>query len=84
MIKRISSLLRKNDLVIILPADNGFKVVVNLYDIFNKIFKKELIDIIIGGYLPGLLKKEKKYIKKLKKYTISIYKYYFANSSLTK
>ncbi len=65
---RTIKLLKNNDVVIIFPADNGFKVVVRLYDFFNRFFKKELIDVVIGGYLPGLLKKKKRYKKKLMKY----------------
>ncbi len=56
------------DKVVIFPADNGFKVGVPLFDFFNHFFKKEMIDVVIGGYLPGLLKEKPMYIKMLKKY----------------
>lgn len=56
------------DKVVIFPADNGFKVGVPLFDFFNRFFKKEMIDVVIGGYLPGLLKEKSMYINILKKY----------------
>lgn len=55
--------------IIVLPADNGFKIIIRLYDILQRIKKKELFDIVIGGYLPKLLELKPKYIKKLAKYT---------------
>ncbi len=54
--------------VVVLPADNGFKVVVGIYDFLQKLKKKELYDVVIGGYLPKLLAENPKYIKKLAKY----------------
>lgn len=56
------------DKVVIFPADNGFKVGVPLFDFFNRFFKKEMIDVVIGGYLPGLLKRKTMYVKMLNKY----------------
>jgi len=61
-------LLSKAEKVVILPADNGFKVVVQLYNILNKFFKKELLYVVIGGFLPALLKEKPKYLPMLKKY----------------
>lgn len=54
--------------VVVLPADNGFKVVVAIYDLLSKLKKRELYDVVIGGYLPKLLEEQPKYIKKLEKY----------------
>lgn len=54
--------------VVIFPADNGFKVVVPILDITNRIWKRELYNVVIGGYLPGLLAKRTSYIKMLQKY----------------
>lgn len=54
--------------VVIFPADNGFKVGVPIIHIFNSLFKKELYDVVIGGYLPALLKEKSIYLKMLKKY----------------
>ena len=67
----LSNTIRLNKLcekVVIFPADNGFKVGVPLFDFFNHFFKKEMNDVVIGGYLPGLLKEKPMYIKMLKKY----------------
>ncbi len=54
--------------VIVLPADGGFKVILPFYNALRKLKKKELYDVVIGGYLPGLLEKNPQYIKMLKKY----------------
>ncbi len=54
--------------VVVLPADNGFKVVVAIYDFLLKLKKRQLYDVVIGGYLPKLLEEKPKYINKLKKY----------------
>ena len=54
--------------VVIFPADNGFKVGVPIIHIFNSFCRKELYDVVIGGYLPALLKEKPIYLKMLKKY----------------
>lgn len=64
------NLLRKCENVIILPADNGLRIVVPIYNIFNGIFKRKLFYIVIGGFLPEFLKKNPSYVKMLNKYEI--------------
>ena len=54
--------------VVIFPADNGFKVGVPIFNFFNKFYRRELYDVVIGGYLPALLKNKPKCIGMLKKY----------------
>lgn len=54
--------------VCILPADNGFKVCVPLLNFTNAFFKKTLYYVVIGGFLPDLLKRKPKYLKMLQKY----------------
>lgn len=54
--------------IVIFPADNGFKIVTFVYSVLGLIKKKELFDVVIGGYLPGLIDKHKRYAKRLKKY----------------
>ena len=61
-------LLKNAEKVIIFPADNGFKTVVPLYNLFNRFFKKKLYYVVIGGFLPALLRNKPKYIPILKKY----------------
>lgn len=65
---KTTKLFFSSEKIVILPADGGFKVIVPLYNFFLKIRKKELYNVIIGGYLPALLKRKPKYIKILKKY----------------
>lgn len=54
--------------LVILPADNGFKIIVPLLNILNKISRRKIIYIVIGGFLPELLEKNRKYIRILKTY----------------
>lgn len=54
--------------VVIFPADNGFKVGVPIIHFLNFFCKKELYDVVIGGYLPALLKKTPVYLRMLQKY----------------
>ena len=63
------SLLRQSEVFIIAPADNGFKVFVPILDFFNKLFKKKILYVIIGGFLPGLLKTKPRYIKMVNRFS---------------
>lgn len=62
------SLLRKSDVFIIAPADNGFKVFVPILDFFNRLFKTKILYVVIGGFLPDLLKAKPKYIKMVNRF----------------
>lgn len=64
------SMMKKSENVLILPADNGFKVFVPIMMALNVIFRKRLVYIVIGGFLPELLKKRPKYIKLVNKFDI--------------
>lgn len=55
--------------VVILPADNGFKVIVPIYTTLNKLVKRDLLYIVIGGFLPKLLEDQPRYVKMLKSFT---------------
>lgn len=63
------SLLRKSEIFIIAPADNGFKVFVPILDFFNKLLKRKILYVVIGGFLPGLLKTKPKYIKMVNRFS---------------
>ena len=63
------SLLRKSEVFIIAPADNGFKVFVPILDFFNRFFKRKILYVVIGGFLPGLLKTKPKYIKMVNRFS---------------
>ena len=54
--------------IVVFPADNGFKVGIPIFHFVNFFYKKELYDVVIGGYLPALLKTKPIYLKMLKKY----------------
>jgi glycosyltransferase involved in cell wall biosynthesis len=63
------SLLKKSEVFIIAPADNGFKVFVPILDFFNRLFKRRIIYVVIGGFLPELLKEKPKYIKMVNRFS---------------
>lgn len=62
------NLLKRCENVIILPADNGLKLIVPIYNLFNKVYQRKLFYIVIGGFLPEFLRKNPSYIKMLNKY----------------
>jgi len=61
-------LLRDCENVIIAPADNGFKVIVPIINVFNHFYHRKILYMVIGGFLPSLLKAHPKYINMVKKY----------------
>lgn len=65
---RTIKLYFKSKNIIILPADNGLKVVSKLYNFLGFFSKRNIIYIVIGGFLPGFLSNNKKYVKYIKKY----------------
>lgn len=54
--------------VSIFPADNGFKICVPILNLSNALFRKRLFYVVIGGFLPELLKCKPQYLKMLEKY----------------
>lgn len=63
------NLIVLSEKIIVLPADNGFKVFVPILTSLNYIFHRELIYVVIGGFLPALLHKIPKYIKYVNRFT---------------
>ena len=55
--------LKEHDNVIILPAHNGVRVIAPLLAVENRIFKRKIHYVVIGGWLPELVL-QKKYLKK--------------------
>ena len=64
------NLLKNCENVLILPADNGLRIVVPIYNFFNRFYKRKLIYIVIGGFLPAFLKSHPNYVKMLNKYEV--------------
>lgn len=55
--------------IIMLPAHNGLKVFGRLLPVLKPIFKdRKIFYVVIGGWMPGLLKKEHSLAKALKKF----------------
>lgn len=61
-------LIFKCENVIILPAHNGLKVFGNLFVILNKLFRRKIHYVVIGGWLPDLLVKNHRLKKTLSKF----------------
>ena len=60
--------LKKCENIIILPAQNGIRVIAPLLVLENKIFKRKLQYVVIGGWLPEFLKNRFTLAKQLKKF----------------
>ena len=58
-------LVKRCENVVVLPAHNGVKVFIPLFLILNMIFHKRLHYVLIGGWLPQLLKSNAWLIKKV-------------------
>ena len=61
-------LIAQSKNVIVLPADNGFKVFIPILFTINKVFRRKLYYVVIGGFLPQLLKEKPKYRKLVNKF----------------
>lgn len=68
LILRCFWLMKKCENIIILPAHNGVKIFVPLFLIFGVLFHRKLHYVVIGGWLPELLQKNKKLRAKVSKF----------------
>lgn len=69
-------LLRSCDHILILPAHNGVKIFIPLFVLLNYFFGKSIHYIVIGGWLPEMLKKHRKlipYVRKLSSIHVESY-----------
>lgn len=62
----IIKLIRKSDVIIMLPAAGSIKIYSRIINLFGK--KKTKIYSVIGAWLPSILEKEKGFEKQLKKF----------------
>jgi len=53
--------------IIMLPARNGIKVFTPLYLVINKIYKRKIFYIVIGGWISDMLKTKRRLRRKIKK-----------------
>jgi len=58
------TLTKDSENVIVLPAHNGVKILIPLFFLLGKIFKPRIHYIVIGGWLPDLLR-ENVFLKKI-------------------
>lgn len=59
--------LKNSQNIIILPAENGLRIIAPLLIIFNKVFKRKIYYDVIGGWLPDFVRKKKWLSRFLKK-----------------
>jgi glycosyltransferase involved in cell wall biosynthesis len=68
IILQIVNAFKKSSNIIILPAHNGIKVFVPICVVLNKIYKRKIHYVVIGGWLPKLLNGKPMLIRQLKKF----------------
>ena len=59
-------MVANSEQILILPADNGFKVFTPVLILLNFLLRRELYYIVIGGFLPELLRAKPGYLKLMK------------------
>ncbi len=57
------TIFRKCENIIILPAQNGVKLFVPFFSILNKIFRRRLLYVVVGGWLPEFVEDRKWLLK---------------------
>ncbi|MBQ0110498.1 MAG: glycosyltransferase, partial [Oscillospiraceae bacterium] len=60
--------LKRSKNVLILPAQNGLRLIAPILAILNSLFHRKLHYVVIGGWLPQFIKQHKYLIKHLKKF----------------
>lgn len=55
LILRLISMLRSCENIIILPAQNGLKMIAPILSVLNRFYKKNLYYIVIGGWLKNII-----------------------------
>lgn len=69
LVGNLRQLSHRCENIIILPAENGLKVLAPVLFVFNKRYQRKLHYVVIGGWLPDYLKKNSWLIPLLKKFT---------------
>lgn len=72
--------LKKSKNIIMMLTENGLKVCIPILYIFNKIFKRRLHYVVVGGWLPDFLMANPKLINELK----SFYRIYVETNNMKK
>lgn len=52
-------LFKKNKNIVMLPGKNGLKMFLPLFSTINKLFNRNLYYVVVGGWLPEMVKEEK-------------------------
>lgn len=68
ILKKLIRLLKGCENVIIFPAHNGLRIFAPFLSLFNRIYKRKLHYIVIGGWLPEFIKNRKYLEKSLKSF----------------
>jgi glycosyltransferase involved in cell wall biosynthesis len=61
-------LIANSPVVVIAPADKGYKTFVPILMFINRIYHRKLVHIVIGGYLPALLEQNPRYLSYEKRF----------------
>lgn len=61
-------LIANSEIIIVAPADRGYKTFVPLLMLFNRVYHRKLVHLVIGGFLPALLAQNPQYLAYEKKF----------------
>ena len=67
LVFRCLYMLKSCENILVLPSWNGVKVLIPLFLFFNKLYHRKLHYVIIGGWLPDVLKASPRLLDKMKK-----------------
>ncbi|MBE7056213.1 MAG: glycosyltransferase [Ruminococcaceae bacterium] len=67
LLKETMTMIKNCENIVILPSWNGVKVFIPLFLFLNKFYHRKVHYLIIGGWIPGLLKEKPGLLKKIKK-----------------
>lgn len=66
---RLFSVMRRCKNLVILPAENGLRILTPLISFYNRIFHRATHYVVIGGWLPGFISGKRWMIRRLKNFT---------------
>jgi glycosyltransferase involved in cell wall biosynthesis len=66
---RLFSVMRQSKNLVILPAENGLRVLTPLISFYNRMFHRAIHYVVVGGWLPSFIEGKKSMIRRLKRFS---------------
>ncbi|MBQ8352011.1 MAG: glycosyltransferase [Clostridia bacterium] len=66
---RLLSTMRRCKNIVMLPAENGLRILTPLISFYNRIFHRATHYVVVGGWLPAFISGKKSMIRRLKRFT---------------